>query len=246
MSWNSGSPDGGGAAALTGKNILVADDEPKILEVVASLMESKGFRVFSAENGRRALEIFNAENISLIILDLMMPEMSGEEVCREIRKKSRAPIIMLTAKAAESELVEGFGLGADDYVTKPFSLKELYARVEAILRRTEKDLIPLTVRNSFNGGDLTVDFAKNVLRKSGRDLRLTPSEFKILSAMIKYPNKVFTRDELIEIAFSGEFNGYDRAIDTHIKNIRQKIEDDQRKPVYIITVHGLGYRFGGG
>jgi DNA-binding response OmpR family regulator len=223
----------------------VADDEPKILEVVASLMESKGFKVFAAENGRRALEIFNVENIALVILDLMMPEMSGEEVCREIRKKSRAPIIMLTAKAVEGDLLEGFGLGADDYVTKPFSLKELYVRVEAILRRTEKDLIPLAVRNSFNDGDLTVDFEKNVLFKAGRDFTLTPSEFKILSAMIKYPGKVFTRDELIEIAFDGEFSGYDRVIDTHIKNIRQKIEDNQRKPVYIITVHGLGYKFGG-
>ncbi|MDR3271073.1 MAG: response regulator transcription factor [Peptococcaceae bacterium] len=227
------------------KNVLIVDDEPKILEVVAAVLRSKGFQVLTAENGRDALTIFQRENISLVILDLMLPELSGEDVCRAIRKQSRVPVIMLTAKVTESELVDGFALGADDYLTKPFSLKELLARVDAVLRRTENDLIPLSVRNSFHNGDLVVDFAQNTLRKSGRVFTLTPSEFKILAALIKYPGKVFTREEMIEIAFQGEFDGYDRVIDTHIKNIRQKIEDDPRKPVYIITAHGLGYKFGG-
>jgi DNA-binding response OmpR family regulator len=158
------------------KNVLVVDDEPKIVEVISALLESKGYTVFPAENGKQALEIFNGENISLIILDLMMPELSGEEVCAAIRKKSRVPIIMLTAKVEEADVVGGLGLGADDYVAKPFRLKELFARVEAVLRRTESDLVPLTVRNSWRGGDLVVDFDKNEIQKSGRDVSLTPSE----------------------------------------------------------------------
>jgi DNA-binding response OmpR family regulator len=231
--------------AKRSKNILAVDDEPKILEVVASFLASKGFTVFPAENGRRALEIFEAENIALIILDLMLPDISGEDVCKMIRRKSRVPILMLTAKAEENDLLAGLGLGADDYITKPFSLKELYARLEAVLRRTENDLVPLTVRNSFNKGDLIVDFEKNILKKKQTVVSLTPSELKILAALIKYPGKVFTRGELIEIALGQEFGGSDRAIDSHIKNIRQKIEDDPQNPVYILTIHGLGYKFGG-
>ncbi|WP_101696400.1 response regulator transcription factor [Clostridium minihomine] len=227
------------------KNILVVDDEPKILEVVCSLLESKGFHVFPAENGKKALELFDAENIALVLLDLMLPDCSGEEVCRAIRKKSRVPVIMLTAKAEENDIVEGLGLGADDYLSKPFGLKELYARIEAVLRRTEKDLIPLAVRNSWGNGDLFLDFEKNELRKKGNIQSLTPSEWKILSALIKYPGKVFTREELIETALDSGFESYDRAIDSHIKNIRQKIEDEPKNPVYILTVHGFGYKFGG-
>ncbi|MDR1044090.1 MAG: response regulator transcription factor [Candidatus Adiutrix sp.] len=229
----------------TKKNILAVDDEPKILEAVASFLESRGFKVFPAESGRRALEIFDRENISLVILDLMMPGMSGEELCAALRKRSRVPIVMLTAKAEENDQVAGLGLGADDYVTKPFSLKALCARAEAILRRTADDLVPLTVRNSFRDGDLTVDFEKNIVRKKDADVSLTPSESKILAALMKYPGKVFTREELIEIALGENFDGYDRAVDNYIKNIRQKIEDDTRRPVYILTVYGLGYKFGG-
>ncbi len=227
------------------KNVLVVDDEPKILEVVCLLLESKGFRAFPAENGQKALEIFDSENISLIILDLMMPGISGQEVCRIIRKKSRVPIIMLTARVDESDIVEGLGLGADDYILKPFGLKELYARVEAVLRRTESDLVPLTKRNSWRDGDLMVDFEKNEVRKKGASLTLTPSELKILSVLIKYPGKVFTREELIESALDKGFAGYDRAIDSHIKNIRKKLEDDPKSPVYVLTIPGLGYKFGG-
>lgn len=227
------------------KNILVVDDEPKILEVVSALLESKGFRVFSAENGQAALEVFHTQNISLVILDLMMPGLSGEEVCRAIRKSSRVPVIMLTARAQESDIVTGLGLGADDYLTKPFGLQELYARVEALLRRTGDDLVPLAVRSSWRDGDLVVDFEKNILRKGGRDVVLTPTELKLLSALMKYPGRVFSRDHLIELALGMDFEGYDRAIDSHIKNLRQKLEDDPKNPVYILTVHGLGYKFGG-
>lgn len=227
------------------KSVLIVDDEPKILEVVSALMTSKGFRVFSADNGQTALDIFNHQNITLVLLDLMMPGLSGEEVCAQIRKKSRVPIIMLTAKVEEENVVQGLNLGADDYITKPFGLKELYARVVALLRRSGNDLIPLSVRNSWNNNDLVIDFEKNILLKKDTAFTLTPSELKILSALMKYPGKVFTREELITIALDDDFNGFDRAIDSHIKNIRQKIEDDPKSPVYIITVHGLGYKFGG-
>jgi DNA-binding response OmpR family regulator len=227
------------------KNILAVDDEPKILEVVVSFLENRGFAVFAAETGVRALEIFDRENIALVLLDLMLPDIRGEDVCRAIRRKSRAPIIMLTAKVEEENLLEGLGIGADDYITKPFSLKELGARVEAALRRASDDLVPLIVKNSFRGGDLIVDFEKNVVKKRGQDVFLTPSEMKILAALVKYPGKAFTRRELISIVFGDDFDSYDRAIDSHIKNLRQKIEDDSKNPDYVLTIHGLGYKFGG-
>ncbi len=227
------------------RHALVVDDEPKILEVVCMLLESRGFKTFPAENGKKALEIFDSENISLVILDLMLPDISGEEICAAIRKKSRVPVLMLTARVEEEDVVSGLELGADDYIMKPFGLKELYARVEAVLRRTESDLVPLVKRNSWRDGDLVVDFEKNEVRKKGLSLTLTPSELKILSALIKYPGKVFTREELIDTAMGRDFGGYDRAIDSHIKNIRKKIEDDPRNPAYILTIPGLGYKFGG-
>ncbi|MEI6579103.1 MAG: response regulator transcription factor [Eubacteriales bacterium] len=226
------------------KKVLVVDDEVKIIEVVKSLMESKGFHVFTAETGRQALEIFEHENISLLILDLMLPDMTGEDICTTIRKKSRVPIIMLTAKVEESDMLTGLGIGADDYITKPFSLKALYARVEAVLRRSGDDLVPLYNKTSFSGG-LEVDFESLTIKKNKAEISLTPNEFKILAALIKYPNKVFTRDELIKSAFGDEFEGYDRAVDSHIKNLRQKIESDPKNPVYVLTVFGVGYKFGG-
>ncbi|GHV42708.1 DNA-binding response regulator [Clostridia bacterium] len=227
------------------KNILAVDDEPKILEAVTSYMQSRGFMVFPARNGKTALEIFERENISLVLLDLMLPDISGEEICVKIRKQSRVPVIMLTAKIEEESLLNGLGLGADDYIRKPFSLKELGARADAALRRASDDLVPLSVKNSFRGGDLVVDFEKSIIKKRGLDISLTPSELKLLAALIKYPQKVFTRSELIDVAFGDEFEGYDRAIDNHIKNLRQKIENDTKNPDYVLTIHGFGYKFGG-
>ncbi len=227
------------------KNILIVDDEPKILEVVSSFLENKGYSTFTAENGQQALKVFEQENIALVVLDLMMQGISGEEVCLAIRKQSRVPIIMLTAKADEDNLLQGLRLGADDYIRKPFSLKELHARIETVLRRSGDDLTPLTVKNSWNDGDLCVDFEKNIIKRKEKIVSLTPNELKILSALIKYPGKVFTRSELIEIALGSDFDGYDRAIDSHVKNLRQKIEDDPRSPVYVLTIHGVGYKFGG-
>jgi DNA-binding response OmpR family regulator len=227
------------------KKVLVVDDEIKILEVVKSFLESKNFSVFTAENGRDALSIFEREEIAFVILDLMLPDISGEEICTELRKSSRVPILMLTAKVGEEDLLRGLGLGADDYLTKPFRLKELYARMEAILRRALDDLLPLYRRMSFREGDLVVDQENHVILKAGKEVSLTPNEYKILTALIKYPNKVFTRDILISAAFGDDFDGYDRSVDSHIKNLRQKIETDTKNPVYVLTVHGVGYKFGG-
>ena len=227
------------------KKVLVVEDEDKIVTVLKSFLESKGFVVFVAEHGKQALELFDKENIALILLDLMLPGMSGEEVCTTIRKKSRVPIIMLTAKANEEDMLKGLGIGADDYITKPFSLKELYARIEAVLRRSSSDLIPLCNKSSFNNGDLIIDIESRLITKNMEEVKLTPNEFKLLATLIKYPNKVFTREELIASAFGDEFEGYDRSIDSHIKNVRQKIESDPKNPIYVKTIHGVGYKFGG-
>ncbi len=231
-------------SASLGK-ILVVDDEAKIVEVLKSFLESRGFAVLTAENGRQAMQIFEDEDVSLVLLDLMLPEMSGEEVCMAIRKKSRVPIIMLTAKADEADMVEGLGIGADDYLVKPFSLKALMARIDAVLRRAGDATSPLFNKITFSGGDLEIDLGMRTVVKNKVEIRLTPNEYRILVALARQPRKVFTRDELITSAFDIEFEGYDRAVDTHIKNIRQKIEDDPKLPRYIVTVHGMGYRFEG-
>lgn len=227
------------------KKVLVVDDELKIIEVVKSFLESKGFTVFTAENGKQALDIFDRENIALIVLDLMLPDMTGEEICMQIRKKSRVPIIMLTAKIEEVDMLRGLNIGADDYITKPFSLKALYARIEAVLRRSSDDLVPLYNKASFNGGDLEVDFESHNIKKNQVEINLTPNEYKLLAALIKYPSRVFTREDLIKIALGDEFEGYDRAVDSHIKNLRQKIETDPKNPIYVLTSYGIGYKFGG-
>lgn len=227
------------------KKVLVVDDEVKILEVIKSFLESKGYAVYTAENGRQAFSIFEKETISLVILDLMLPDIPGEEICMSLRHKSRVPIIMLTAKAEEESVLRGLGIGADDYMKKPFSLKELSARIDTIIRRSSDDLVPLYTKSSFHEGNLEVDFESHSIKKNGKEVNLTPNEYKILSVLIKYPNKVFTREELIMTALGDEFEGYDRAVDTHIKNIRQKIESDSRNPVYVLTIRGVGYKFGG-
>lgn len=229
----------------TEKIVLVVDDEAMIRESVSAYITQQGYQVLTAEDGKEALEIFQKKPIAFIILDLMLPGMSGEEVCQIVRKQSRVPIIMLTAKIQEEDVLNGLDIGADDYVMKPFSIKQLYARMEAILRRTTDDLKPLAQKFSWNSDDLQIDFEHNEVRKQGELLNLTPSEWKILSALIKYPKKVFSRENLIELVFGPDFDGYDRVIDTHVKNLRKKVELDPRKPIYIKTVHGLGYKFGG-
>ncbi len=227
------------------KIILVVDDEVKITEVVKSYLENSGYQVQCAYNGKQAMSLFEKLSPVLVILDLMLPDMTGEDVCRDIRKKSRVPIIMLTAKVEDKEIINGLGLGADDYLTKPFSPKQLVARVEAVMRRVSSEAIPLASEFSFNDGELIIDGMRHEVRKNGEQLAFTPNEFKILMTMAKYPSKAFTREELIEIALGDDFDGFDRVIDTHIKNIRQKLGSDGRTPRYILTVHGTGYKFGG-
>lgn len=227
------------------KKILVVEDEEKIANVIRSFLEAKGYPVVWAQDGKRALDLFDRENFSMILLDLMLPMVSGEEVCRSIRRRSQIPIIMLTAKSDESDMLQGLGIGADDYITKPFSLKTLSARIEAVLRRAGDNINPLYQKKSFFDGDLTVDSESRLIMKQSKEVRLTPHEYSILIALMKHPTKVFTRDELIVAAFGDDFEGFDRTIDSHIKNLRQKIETDPKNPVYVKTVHGVGYRFGG-
>lgn len=227
------------------KTILVVDDEVKITEIVKSYLENSGYNAICAHDADSALSLFDQHEPALVILDLMLPGMPGEDICRIIRKKSRVPIIMLTAKTSEESILEGLGIGADDYVVKPFSPRQLMARVEAVLRRASNEALPLSNALIFNGGDLVIDGIRHEVRKQGKRVQLTPNEFNILFSMAKYPTKTFTRDELITLAMGDTYDGFDRVIDTHIKNIRQKIEDQPRNAKYIKTVHGIGYSFGG-
>lgn len=225
-------------------NVLIVDDEMMLREAISAFFTQKGCNIYQADNGQDALEIFAKNRIDFVILDLMLPGMPGEDVCREIRRNSKVPIIMLTAKTQEDSIINGLSIGADDYVTKPFSVKELYARMEAIKRRIldVKDTGSEIIRC---GDGLEINIREAVVSKDGNELNITKSEWKILSAMALSPRKVFSRDELMEVVFGDESDSYDRVIDTHIKNLRKKIESDPKSPVYIKTVHGLGYKFGG-
>ncbi|NLT97534.1 MAG: response regulator transcription factor [Christensenellaceae bacterium] len=228
-----------------GKTILVVDDEFKIVDVLKSYLEKAGYVVVCAGSGSEAIKMFDKHSPALVVLDLMLPDMAGEDVCRAIRQKSRAPIIMLTAKIEEESILKGLEIGADDYVTKPFSPRQIVARVNAVLRRASAEVLPVADELSFNGGELVIDNLRHEVRKNGKKVPLTPNEFKILFTLAKYPTKAFTRDEIITMALGYGFEGYDRVIDTHIKNLRQKIENDPKSPEYILTVHGVGYKFGG-
>ena len=226
------------------KKVLIVDDEIKIVEAVAAYLENSGYTAITAYDGENALLQVEKMNPDLVVLDLMLPKISGEEVCKAIRKISRIPIIMLTAKIDEDDKINGFNIGADDYVTKPFSPRELMARINSLLRRSDEGASPLFDKMSWNDNDLEVDLDLYTVRKSGEIVNLTPNEFKLLCAMIKYPKKIFTSEELIEVAFGSYYDGFDRTIDSHIKNLRSKIEDDTTNPIYIVTVRGIGYRFG--
>lgn len=223
--------------------VLVVDDEPKIAEVLGSYLRKAGFAPVNASRGAQAIELFEKERPSLVILDLMLPDMSGEDVCRKLRARSRVPIIMLTAKVEDADAVKGLGLGADDYVTKPFSPRQLMARVEAVLRRAAGEGSVLARVLSFGKDDLVIDAAGGEVRKGGVPVSVTPRELRLLRVLAAHPGRVFSRDELIARALGDDFEGYDRTIDAHIKNLRQKIETDPRSPRYILTVHGTGYRF---
>lgn len=227
------------------KKVLVVDDEPKIIQVVSAYLEKEGYQVFAASSGDEALELNGRKAPDLIILDLRLPDLSGEEVCRRIRQRRDTPILMLTAKAEEEDKVQGLAIGADDYLTKPFSPRELVARVRAILRRVKAEREPQRDLISFDNGRVRIDVAKQEVSLNGEIITLTPNEYKLLLALARYPGRVYTRSELINKVQGYEYEGYDRTIDAHVKNLRQKIEEDPKNPRYILTVFGVGYKFGG-
>jgi DNA-binding response OmpR family regulator len=224
--------------------VLIIDDEEKLVEVIKSYMEKEGYTAITAYNGSEALEQYKSHKPDLVILDLMLPDLSGEDICSYIRSMGDTPIMMLTAKAEEEYILNGLDIGADDYITKPFSPKQLIARAKAVLRRTHIATVEESTL-TYNHGDLVINIESHSVKKSGQTISLTPAEFEILLKLAKHPNKVFTREELIAFVLGEDYEGYDRTIDTHIKNLRQKIETNTKEPQYVITVYGVGYKFGG-
>lgn len=222
--------------------ILIVDDEVKILEVIDAYLVANKFSVYKATNGSMALSKFESINPDLVVLDLMLPDTDGLTVCRKTRESSNIPIIMLTAKSDEEDILTGLQLGADDYMVKPFSPKELVARIQTVLRRSETLLNPNKL--SINKGELLIYPDSRQVYLHQIELNLTTTEFDILYTLASTPNKVFSRGDLIEKIKGIEFDGLDRSIDSHIKNLRHKIESDPKTPNYILTVHGTGYRFG--
>ncbi|MBC2722936.1 response regulator transcription factor [Desulfosporosinus sp.] len=222
--------------------ILLVDDEKKITTVLKAYLQQEGFQVSTAINGLVALTMFKENPFDLLILDLMLPGMSGTEICREVRKISSVPIIMLTAKVEEEDRIEGLSIGADDYITKPFSPREVVARVRAVLRRVNNETTPLADVISYDNG-LTIDNVQYEIRLHDQEISLTPTEFKILGALAKHPGRVLSRGQLVEIVQGHNFDGDDRVIDAHIKKIRQKIEITPSNPKIILTVYGMGYKF---
>jgi len=226
------------------ERILVVDDEASIQEVVRGYLEREGFIVYTASDGREALELAERKQPQLIVLDLMLPDVPGEEIARQVRDRSDVPILMLTAKSSEEERIRGLGLGADDYVVKPFSPRELVARVKAILRRAGAGEVPLSEQGVFDDGRLVIDGVRHEVRIAGEPVDLTPTEYRLLSALAQYPGRAYSRFELINRVQGHDFEGYERTIDAHVKNLRRKIEGDPAHPRYVETVPGVGYRLG--
>jgi len=222
------------------KKILVVDDEIKIVRLVRDYLEAAGFRVVTAYAGKEALAVFRHEKPDLVVLDLMLPEMDGLDVARIMRRESDVPIIMLTARVEETDRVLGLELGADDYVTKPFSPRELVARVRAVLRRVGgEEQAPSLIR----AGDVEIDPERRTVTVAGRPVELTTTEFDLLTVLARHPGRVFSRLELLERVQGYAYEGYERTVDAHIKNLRRKIEPDPKHPRYILTVYGVGYKF---
>ena len=225
------------------KTILVVDDEPKIVQLARDYLEHAGFTVASASDGREALASFRTRSPDLIVLDLGLPLVDGLDVARAVRKSSNVPIVMLTGRGDEADRVAGLELGADDYVTKPFSPKELVARVRAVLRRAEVAATPTDI---VRAGDVTIDISRMSVLVKAKAIELTPTEFQLLATLARAPGRVFTRSQLLDAVHGVAFESYERAIDAHVKNIRRKLEPDSREPRYLLTVHGVGYRFSDG
>jgi len=222
------------------KTVLVVDDEPKIAQLARDYLERAGFGVLVAGDGRSALQAIRTRRPDLVVLDLGLPEMDGLDLTRAARETSAVPIVMLTARDDELDKLLGLELGADDYITKPFSPRELVARVRAVLRRTERSAEPETDR--VVAGDITLDAAKLSATVAGRAVDLTPTEFSLLLTMARQPGRVFTRSQLLDAVRGVAFESYERAIDAHVKNLRRKIEPAPHQPRYVLTVYGMGYR----
>jgi two-component system alkaline phosphatase synthesis response regulator PhoP len=227
---------------MASKKVLVVDDDVKTVELVRLYLDRDGYQVLTAYDGVEALRLARESYPDLIVLDLMLPDIDGLEVCRTLRHESDVPIIMLTARTTDQDKLTGLDIGADDYVTKPFSPKELTARVRAVLRRLPGERGPEEIKS----GELSMNFTTHEAWFAGRPLSLTSVEFKLLGILAKEPGRVFSRANLIEEALGYDFEGFDRTIDVHVLNLRRKLEPDPSHPIYIKTVYGVGYKFVGG
>jgi DNA-binding response OmpR family regulator len=222
------------------KTILVVDDEPKIAALARDYLEHAGFAVLTAGDGRSALTTIRQRRPDLVVLDLGLPGMDGLDLTREVRRDSTIPIVMLTARDDELDKLLGLELGADDYLTKPFSPRELVARVRAVLRRTDR---PAEAAETIHAGDLTLDLPRMRAEVAGTPVDLTATEFQLLATLAARPGRIFTRAQLLDALRGVAFESYERAIDSHVKNLRRKLEPDPRRPRYVLTVYGVGYRF---
>jgi two-component system alkaline phosphatase synthesis response regulator PhoP len=222
------------------KTVLVVDDEQKIVKLARDYLEHAGFKVLSAYDGAQALAVASSEKPDLIVLDLGLPQIDGLDITRKLRKSSNVPIIMLTARSEESDKLIGLEIGADDYITKPFSPKELVARVRTVLRRFENSMIGAEI---VRVGDLVLDLPRMIATMKGQLIDLTPTEFNLLAVLASQPGRVFTRAQLLEAVHGVAFESFERAIDAHIKNIRRKIEPNPREPRFLIMIYGVGYKF---
>ncbi len=222
------------------KKILVVEDEKKLVAILKGYLEQAGYTVITAFDGAHALTVFRYEKPSLVLLDLNLPGLDGLDVCRAMRKESNVPVIMVTARAEETDRLIGLELGADDYIAKPFSPREVVARVRAVLRRAEGE--PMRAP-TLVVGELTLDLDRHTAHIKNRELDLTPTEFNLLATLMQNPGRAFTRLQLLDTALGETFDGYERTIDAHVKNLRQKIERDPKDPHYILTVFGIGYKF---
>ena len=221
------------------RTILVVDDEPRIVELARDYLEHAGFRVITANDGRAALDVARHHRPDLIVLDLGLPGLDGLDVTRELRRDGSLPIVMVTARDDELDKLLGLELGADDYLTKPFSPRELVARVKAVLRRTDRPTDPSDV---IRVGELQLDVPRMRTEVAGRGVDLTPTEFTLLATLARQPGRIFTRSQLLDALHGVAFESYERAIDSHIKNLRRKLEPDPRQPRFVLTVYGVGYR----
>lgn len=223
------------------ETIVVVDDEEKIVSIIKNYLTQEGYTIYTAKDGWSALELIKTKQIDLVILDWMMPGMSGIEVCKKVRQFSEVPIFFLTAKSEEIDILLGLEIGADDYITKPFSVRELAARIRIVLRRIQKQeknqALTIKLHNY-----LEIDAQRHIVKIHEQEVTLTPTEFKLLYTLAKHPGRVYSRLQLLEQALGEEYAGYERSIDTHIRNVRKKIEKDANNPKVIITVFGIGYK----